>query len=201
MDNLKNNFPKNFRDLKSLNLNIIASAQFSENQLISVRKTYSNEDIIIVDLRLEDIELSQDDLDNIEINYLKFYSNMEHIIMPTIEKIIAKKYNFSYIGFPIKDYSNPGNFELQRIINFINNLLPTQKIYVHCAKGIGRTANFLVIYDILKNSKNISFDEILDRHYSHSGVDFRTVNAESKWDKKLADAKLNLLKDLFEKFK
>lgn len=51
--NLKGAMPKNFRDLSSLGINAIASAQFSEEQLQEVRKKYPNEKITIIDLRRE----------------------------------------------------------------------------------------------------------------------------------------------------
>lgn len=51
--NTKNALPRNFRDLSSLGINAIASAQFSEAQLQEVRKKYPNDKITIVDLRRE----------------------------------------------------------------------------------------------------------------------------------------------------
>ncbi|MBU6140179.1 MAG: dual specificity protein phosphatase family protein [Proteobacteria bacterium] len=53
MENQQNSLPRNFRDLKSLGINAIASAQFSEDQLQEVRKKYPKEKITIVDLRAE----------------------------------------------------------------------------------------------------------------------------------------------------
>ena len=44
----------NFRDLSIIGLNAIASEQFSEQQLESIKKKYQNQKIIIVDLRRED---------------------------------------------------------------------------------------------------------------------------------------------------
>jgi protein-tyrosine phosphatase len=52
--NEKSDLPRNFRDLNSLGINAIASAQFSEKQLLEVRKKYPKEKIIIVDLRAEE---------------------------------------------------------------------------------------------------------------------------------------------------
>jgi protein-tyrosine phosphatase len=49
----KEKLPRNFRDLSSLNLNAIASGQFSENELALISKKYPNQKIIIVDLRRE----------------------------------------------------------------------------------------------------------------------------------------------------
>jgi len=53
MENIKSEMPRNFRDLKSLGINAIASSQFSESQLQEVRKKYPDEQITIVDLRAE----------------------------------------------------------------------------------------------------------------------------------------------------
>ncbi len=53
VENKKDKMPRNFRDLESLRINAIASAQFSEDQLQEVRKKYPNDKIIIVDLRGE----------------------------------------------------------------------------------------------------------------------------------------------------
>jgi hypothetical protein len=53
MENIKSEMPRNFRDLKSLGINAIASSQFSESQLQEVRKKYPDEKITIVDLRAE----------------------------------------------------------------------------------------------------------------------------------------------------
>ena len=53
MENKKNEMPRNFRDLESLGINAIASAQFSESQLQEVRKKYPDDKITIVDLRGE----------------------------------------------------------------------------------------------------------------------------------------------------
>ena len=49
----KDGLPRNFRDLSSLGINAIASGQFSEDELLAVRKKFPNEKIIIVDLRRE----------------------------------------------------------------------------------------------------------------------------------------------------
>ena len=50
-----NNLPRNFRDLNTseAKINAIASGQFSEEELSAIKKKYSNEKILIVDLRLE----------------------------------------------------------------------------------------------------------------------------------------------------
>ena len=48
-----NKLPRNFRDLNLYNLKAIASAQFSENELIFIKKKFFNKKITIVDLRKE----------------------------------------------------------------------------------------------------------------------------------------------------
>lgn len=52
-DESKNELPRNFRDLSGLGLNVIASGQFSEKELVAIRQKYPNEKILVVDLRRE----------------------------------------------------------------------------------------------------------------------------------------------------
>lgn len=49
----KNGLPRNFRDLSQFGLNAIASAQFNEKELQTIRAKFPDEEIIIVDLRRE----------------------------------------------------------------------------------------------------------------------------------------------------
>ena len=49
----KDGMPRNFRDLSVIGINAIASAQFSEDELQKLRQKYTNEKIVIVDLRQE----------------------------------------------------------------------------------------------------------------------------------------------------
>lgn len=50
---IKNELPRNFRDLSEFGLNAIASGQFSEKELAAVQQKYPNEKILVVDLRRE----------------------------------------------------------------------------------------------------------------------------------------------------
>lgn len=177
--------PKNFRDLAPLGLNVIASAEFSEAELQAIIAKYPHDKFIVVDLRLES---------NIGNNTIK---PNETPIDWAIEQQVVKKYGFKYQRFPIKDYHQPDSQQYEEIINFITKLNDNQKIYVHCKAGLGRTTNFLAMYDIIKNGKKLSFDQILERQHKIGGIDLREVNAESMNDANIVFEKLMLLRQLY----
>src|SRR5574343_298423 len=49
----KNSLPRNFRDLNEFGLNMIASAQFTEDELKTIIEKYKDRKITIIDLREE----------------------------------------------------------------------------------------------------------------------------------------------------
>ncbi len=56
-ESFESSLPRNFRDLNNpedkININVIASAQFNEEELKTIKKKYPNQKILIVDLRKE----------------------------------------------------------------------------------------------------------------------------------------------------
>jgi protein-tyrosine phosphatase len=208
-ENKKSQLPRNFRDLSSLGINAIASAQFSQKQLREVRKKYPNDKITIIDLRRENhgfvngealiwhsvfeqenrgkklSEISSEENERLNLlqkdgqvlvsNIVKrdhengWYKAIEPQIVQvnqvTSEENLAKKNDFSYQRFLVRDFDVPEDAEFSKMINFIKNLPQDQKLYVHCAGGKGRTGLFLILLDISKNAKNSSLKEIYARQH------------------------------------
>lgn len=99
------------------------------------------------------------------------------------EQEICQKNNCNYQRFALQDHHFPNIEQLQQIIEFINTIEAdtNSKIHIHCAAGRGRTAIFLVIYDILKNYHNSSIDEIFKRHARLGGADLSNIHNEYEW--------------------
>lgn len=118
------------------------------------------------------------------------------------EQEICLKNNCNYQRFPLQDHHFPNIEQLQQIIEFLKNIEsnPNSKIHVHCAAGRGRTAIFLVIYDILKNYHNSTIDEIFIRHARLGGADLSNIQNEYEW----SDAQkkhISILYDLYYQLK
>lgn len=51
------------------------------------------------------------------------------------------------------------------LVAFFEKLPPNARLYFHCIHGRGRTTTFLAFYDIFKNGKNVSLEDITNRHH------------------------------------
>ena len=149
-------------------------------------------------------------LDIIDNNYNSLYPNFFSLELTdssnqqeiSTEQEICLKNNCNYQRFPMQDHHFPNIEQLQQIIEFIKNIEsnPNSKIHVHCAAGRGRTAIFLVIYDILKNHHNSTIQEIFFRHAQLGGADLSNIQNEYEWSD--AEKKhISILYDLYYQLK
>ncbi len=193
LSNLKDSKDNKVINLNGLaNLNASASGQFSENGLILIEQSIGNAmPIIIVDLRQEshgfingvaiswvdnhnkankgltkEAVLSDEStrLQSILLNKPIYIGN-KTLIPKKIEneKKLVESYGMSYMRIPVTDKEIPNNDMVDYFIKFVNSLLPNTWLHFHCKAGVGRTTTFIVMYDIMKNAKNVSLQDIMDR--------------------------------------
>lgn len=127
-------------------------------------------------------------------------SNIKQEILT--EQEICLKNNCNYQRFPMQDHQFPKIEQLQQIIEFLKIIesSPNSKIHVHCAAGRGRTAIFLVIYDILKNYHNSTINEIFIRHARLGGANLNNIQNEYEWSE--AEKKnISIIYDLYYQLK
>ncbi len=190
LTNLKDN---KFINLKGLaNLNASASGQFSENGLILIKQSIGNAmPIIIVDLRQEShgfingVAISwvdnhnkankgltkeavvYDEITRLQGILLKkpIYIGDKTLIPKEIEneKNLVQGYGMSYMRIPVTDKEIPNNDMVDYFIKFVNSLLTNTWLHFHCKAGVGRTTTFIVMYDMMRNAKNVSLQDIMDR--------------------------------------
>lgn len=247
-DNTENNqsqLPRNFRDLSSLGINAIASAQFSATQLQEVKKLYPKDKIIVIDLRQENhgfinneavswhsiFEMANNNktVSQIKIDeastlnfakkngefvvnkvlernrergwYNSIYPQVVTVKSATSEEELVKQQGFSYKRFPIRDFDIPDKKQLNEMISFIKSLPQDEKIYVHCAGGKGRTGMFLIIVDILQNSKTTTLDKIFTRQHNLGAAELNKISEEEAWTNDIAEKRVEMLKALYQKQK
>lgn len=116
-----------------------------------------------------------------------------------IEKELAREKGFGYQRFPVRDFDKPDEKEFARMVHFIKNLPADEKIYVHCSVGKGgRSGMFLVAFDIIKNGKKTSLDEIFKRQNALGSAKLDEISEEEAWNIELAKARLKMLEDLYK---
>ncbi|MCE2687753.1 MAG: hypothetical protein LW595_04310 [Rickettsiales bacterium] len=116
------------------------------------------------------------------------------------ESEIAKRNGFDYKRIAIRDHSYPNKKQLTEIVSLIEKTSPKTKIYVHCAAGRGRTTTFLTIFDIIKNGKDTTLEEIFKRQYKIGGSRLDKIDEDSKWREDLAKERLETIKSFYEKY-
>lgn len=187
------NIEKKDVNLKGLSsLNASGSAQFTGNNIKMMKEQIGNVPIAVVDLRQEshgfinDLAvswvgeennkankgLSRDEVLKDESKKLKGIELNEQIdidgkeIIPTkvqSEKELVEENGMSYIRIPVTDNERPSDEMVDYFIKEIKKMPKDTWYHFHCKAGIGRTTTFMTMYDMMKNSKDVSLEDIMER--------------------------------------
>ncbi len=114
----------------------------------------------------EIINKENEDLASIKLNEpLTFYKKNKEIIPEKVqnELDLTKDNNISYLRIPVTDGGLPNEDMVNYFITFVNKQPKNTWLHFHCKAGIGRTATFMIMYDIMKNCNDVSLDDIITR--------------------------------------
>lgn len=113
------------------------------------------------------------------------------------EPALVKKYGVKYVRFYVPDHRHPSDVEVQRFIEFIQQVPKDEWLYFHCAAGRGRTTTFMAMYDMLYNARQVSFDDIIRRQYLLGGKNLAEFEETSSFKYQHAVARLAFLKEFY----
>ena len=96
---------------------------------------------------------------------ITFYNKNETIVPKSVqsELELTKSKGIGYIRIPVTDGHTPSDDMVDYFIKFVNNQPKDTWLHFHCKEGIGRTTTFMIMYDIMKNYKEVSLDDIIKR--------------------------------------
>lgn len=101
------------------------------------------------------------------------------------EEEMVRQHGAGYFRLALSDHFRPDDADVDRFIQFSKTLPKDAWLHFHCFAGQGRTTIFMVMYDILKNAKNLSYDEIVYRQALLGVVDLREIpDSKKNWKKK-----------------
>lgn len=80
------------------------------------------------------------------------------------------KNNLKYQRFAVKDGGIPSTTVIDEFVEFIKNKPTDQHLHFHCDAGEGRTTTFMVLYQIMNNTGDLSLDQILCYQYNMGGI-------------------------------
>ncbi|WP_242874995.1 MULTISPECIES: fused DSP-PTPase phosphatase/NAD kinase-like protein [Clostridium] len=111
------------------------------------------------------------------------------------EEQLAKSLGIGYVRFAVPDHKRPQDVEVDSFISFIKKLPSGTWLNFHCRGGVGRTTTFMAMYDMMKNAKNVSFNDIMKRQQLIGGANLLSgQDASSASD---AKTRSKFLKDFY----
>lgn len=114
------------------------------------------------------------------------------------EQSVAEKNNLNYFRLYIQDFHAPKATEVDRFITFYNKLSSNDFLLFHCRAGVGRTTTFMVMFDMLRNAKQVSFDQILSRQAAIGGKDVTELPVPGSFKYKAAVERMTFLKKFYQ---
>ena len=105
------------------------------------------------------------------------FSNKKETIIPKSvqnELELTTSKDIEYIRIPITDGGFPTDDIIEYFIDFVKNQPEDSWLHFHCKEGIGRTTTFMIMYDIIKNHKDVSLNDIIKRQVVLSGMSDRS---------------------------
>lgn len=97
---------------------------------------------------------------------LVIHGHPDRTVIPTKvqdERELVKSQLMTYVRIPVTDGKLPTDDMVDYFIELVNSQPKNSWIHFHCKQGIGRTTTFMIMYDIMKNSKEVNLDDIVKR--------------------------------------
>ena len=114
------------------------------------------------------------------------------------EEEIAGNHHLGYNRIYVQDFHAPSTKAVDQFVKLVRKLPEKQWLYFHCRGGSGRTTSFMAMYDMMRNAKTVSFDEIISRQELIGGKNLTKLPKESDYKYPFAVERLELLKKFYE---
>ena len=86
------------------------------------------------------------------------------------EQQLTKRLGLSYRRLQVQDRNRPDDAVVDEFIQIVKSLPPNTTLYFHCRGGKGRSTTFMILYDMLKNAKTVSLEDIVLRQKMLGGT-------------------------------
>lgn len=134
--------------------------------------------------------------DDDEVNFIA--RNISFHVANTEQTKISGTTDVNYIRFFVLDHNPPDHAQVDGFVSFVKNLEEGTWLHFHCLAGHGRTTTFMVMYDMIRNAKQLSFEDILKRQTLIGGEDLAKVDDDQPWQTPLNQKRLEFLQDFYD---
>lgn len=114
-------------------------------------------------------------LKSIKLNEpINFYNDPEKTIIPVevkSEEELVKSKDLAYNRITVMDGGIPSDDMVDYFVEFIKGESSNSWLHFHCKAGIGRTTLFMIMCDMIKNYKDVSAEDIINRQLALGNFD------------------------------
>jgi protein tyrosine phosphatase (PTP) superfamily phosphohydrolase (DUF442 family) len=115
------------------------------------------------------------------------------------EKNIVETHGATYIRLPVADHVRPGDAEVDHFIEAVR-LMPAEGwAYFHCRAGKGRTTTFMALYDMLRNARRVSLEDIAHRQeFLGDDLDVLQPSPVGSWKIPYTEDRINFVRTFYD---
>ncbi|CAN7747138.1 hypothetical protein LJR056_006812 [Paenibacillus sp. LjRoot56] len=114
------------------------------------------------------------------------------------EEELAAAEDFMYKRFFVTDHHRPLDHEVDRFIDWVNELPNGVWVHFHCRGGVGRASTFFSMYDMMRNAGNVAFEDLTERQRLIGGRDFKRMDPEDTYKYEQAVERLKYIKQFYD---
>lgn len=117
------------------------------------------------------------------------------------EREFVNAYGVNYFRISATDHRWPNEENIDRFISFYKELPKDAWLHFHCQAGEGRTTAYMIMYDMMRNGKNRSFDDIVQRQILIGGQNIlktKSAKAKDAWKNELYEEKVIFIKKFYQ---
>ena len=114
------------------------------------------------------------------------------------EEQIAQADGLKYLRLPVTDHLKPESAYIDQFVSFVRELPKDAWLHFHCSGGEGRSTTFMAMYDMMRNAKDVSLNDILNRQWLLGGHRFEALPKTSNWKYQSAAERLEFLRLFYQ---
>lgn len=120
-------------------------------------------------------------LNSIKLNEaITFYNAPDKTLIPVKvqnEEELVKSNGLSYNRITVRDGGIPDDDMVDYFMKSIKEQTQDSWFHFHCKAGVGRTTLFMIMYDMIKNYKEVSAEEIIRRQLALANFDENEIKS------------------------
>lgn len=115
------------------------------------------------------------------------------------EEQMVKEHGAKYLRLALLDHFRPDDSDVDRFLTFYKQLPSDAWLHYHCYAGVGRTAVFATMHDIIKSAGNgVSFDDIIARQYLIGPTNLASWEGKNNWKMKSYKERYIFLRQFYD---